>query len=151
MIPFILAAMVLLAGGVDTLERAALAAAIDRAIVVGGGPFPGFSDRGTAALMVAVAYRESGFRNGALNAESEDHCAFQIHLPKGARTSAGWSGEDLRADVQKCAAVAYRMLRASAARCPLYPVSPYARGVCKRTGWNTDRLRLADRVMRGLP
>mgnify|MGYP006921291327 CR=1 FL=1 len=150
MIPFILAAMVLLSGGIDTLERAALAAAIDRAIVVGG-PFPGFSDRGTAALMVAVAYRESGFRNGALNVASEDHCAFQIHLPKGARTSAGWTGDDLRADVRKCAAVAYRMLRASATVCPKFPVSPYARGVCKATGWDTDRRRLAARVERGVP
>ncbi len=122
----------------------------------------------TAALLVAIAFRESSLQNDiagdfeckrwetycptAANGvqalpcapavcvevdfdKPTSFCAFQIHLPGGATTHEGWTGADLRADPDKCALVAYRMLESSLGDCREEPddekLAGYARGNCR--------------------
>ncbi len=103
----------------------------------------------TAAWMVAIAYRESTFDNGAVGDNGSSACAFQINVGRG-RTLEGWSSEDLRADPARCVSVAYRMLRQSVRIDPAFPLAFYARGPGYRSEkakrLSRDRLALATRT-----
>jgi len=104
----------------------------------------------TAALLVAIAFRESSLVNdiagdyACKRKEGEDcvelgeptsFCSFQIHLPDGATTREGWTGADLRADPDKCVLVAYRMITSSLGDCRESEsddrLAGYARGDCR--------------------
>lgn len=107
----------------------------------------------TGSVFVALLFRESTLDNGAIGDKGTSHCAGQIHLPGGARTAEGWSGEDLRADPSRCLAVVSRMLRASFSACRALPfeerLAVYARGSCNSLEGrriSRDRMRLAARI-----
>lgn len=95
----------------------------------------------TASLAVAIAFRESSLRNDAVGDHGLSHCAFQIHLPGDAKTAEGWTGEDLRADPNRCVTVAFRMLRQSIRIDRENPLAFYARG----PGWKTEAARRLSR------
>lgn len=155
-LPFVLAAMSLLSPGRD---HAALGGAIAARV---DAEAPLFVDdatkKHTVALLVAMAFRESSLRNSAEGDRDKagkptSFCAFQIHLPGGARTREGWDGDELVHDAAKCVAVAMRMVRASIALCPEHPIAPYAGGpgACesKRVQRvSRDRVDLAARLER---
>lgn len=137
---WVLAAMLLLAPGRDHAE---LGAAIAK--VVDDEP-PIFRDDTekvkTAALVVAVAFRESTFRNDAIGDKGHSVCAMQIY--DGPR--------ELLTDPVACVRRGLAMLRTSAKIDPKNPVAFYARG----PGWKTetaqkisrDRMALAQRLVR---
>ncbi len=92
----------------------------------------------TLAIMLSVAYHESGFRRdvdlgiGALaRGSGTDSCLMQIRVGRGT-TEEGWSHEQLVADRDKCFRVGLRLLRRSIGACrslpPLDWLSAYARG-----------------------
>ena len=116
---WILAAMLLLA---PNREHDTLAEAITQ--VVEAEP-PLFADdddkRKTAALLVAVAFRESTLKPDAVGDHGRSFCSFQIH-----RSSGGSAA--LLEDVQACAAKGLEMLRESIRVCPAHPVAWYAEG-----------------------
>ena len=70
----------------------------------------------TAALITAMAFRESSFRNDA-KSKTNDHCMLQVH-----------ARPDLADDLEKCVRTAISMLRESFAACPDYPIAFYASG-----------------------
>jgi hypothetical protein len=111
---FVLAAMNQLAPGRD---HAVLAAAIARVVDTEDALLRGDdSRRRTAALVVAVAYRESGFRNEA-KSTTNDHCALQIN-----------GRPDLASDPDACVRTGVAMLRQSMRICPAHPIAFYAAG-----------------------
>ncbi len=94
----------------------------------------------TLAIMLSVAYHESGFRRdvdlgiGRLARGSGlDSCLMQIRVGRG-RTEEGYSHAELVADRDKCFRVGLRLLRRSIGACrslpPLDWLSAYARGQC---------------------
>ncbi len=139
---WVLAAMLSLAPGRDHAE---LAGAIVQAI--GEAP-PLFRDddgrRRTAALLVAVAFRESSFRMSAVS-KTGDHCAFQIH-----------GRPELADDVDACTRVALAMLRESMRACRAHPLAFYAEGPrgcssVRAQRISRDRMTLAARLVRVVP
>src|SRR3954470_3730483 len=73
--------------------------------------FKGDEDRHkTSAFLVAIAFRESSLRADAVGdhvaGKPTSFCAFQIHLPIGAKTEEGWTGTDLTEDPEKCVTIA---------------------------------------------
>jgi hypothetical protein len=110
--------------------------------------FAGESGRGrTAALLLAIAYHESGFakdvdqgpcyrgprgRNTRCDS-GMSACLLQIHLGNG-KTPEGWTQADLFADRKKCFAAGLRLVRASFGACRDLPLrdrlSAYASGSC---------------------
>ena len=84
--------------------------------------------------LAAIAFRESTYRLDAIGDHGTSFCAYQIHLPRGARTRDGFSGPDLLTDVHACTREALRQLRASLHVCKRLPESErmalYARGSC---------------------
>jgi hypothetical protein len=145
---FVLAAANILAPGRDHSELGtAIAAALDESA-------PFFADDAdrtkSAALAVAIAFRESSLNNDAIGDHGRSHCAFQIHLPGKSKTAEGWTGEDLRADVNRCVSVAFRMLRESIHVDRQHPVAFYARGPRRKTEEarriSRDRVALARRI-----
>lgn len=144
--------MALLAPGRD---HADLAGAIAR-VVDGERPlFEGDADRHrTAALVVALTYRESTLDNSVIGDKGQSYCAGQIHLPGNAKTVEGWTGTELREDASKCITVVVRMLRESIGACRSLPVdermSVYARGSCtseQGRRLSRDRFALARRTL----
>lgn len=105
----------------------------------------------TAALLVAVTFRESSFRPDAVgdrDAKGAPHsfCAMQIH-----DTAGGHRG--LLADVDACVAAGLAILRQSLTVCPKHPLAFYARGPKGCTSETAqrisrDRVALADRLLR---
>lgn len=87
-----------------------------------------------ARWLAAIAYRESTYRLDAVGDHGSSFCAFQIHLPRGARTRDGFRGPDLLEDAHACTREALRQLRASLRVCKALPESErmalYARGSC---------------------
>lgn len=127
---WVLAAALLLAPGRD---HGVLGGAIARVVDAEPPLFKGDDERiKSAALVVAVTFRESSLRADALGdrvkGKPTSFCAGQINLPNGARTAEGWTGEELVADVDKCLRVTYRMLRESVRIDRRFPVAFYARG-----------------------
>jgi hypothetical protein len=101
----------------------------------------------TAALLLAIAYHESGFakdvdlgpcyrgpRGRSSRCDSGmSACVLQIHLGNG-KTPEGWTQADLFADRRKCFAAGLRLVRASLGACRHLPLrdrlSAYASGSC---------------------
>lgn len=104
----------------------------------------------TAAFAVAVAFRESSLRNGAVGDHGRSFCAYQIHLPGRTTTPEGWSGEDLLADVNHCVSVGFHMLRQSIRIDGEHPLAFFARGPAWRSDvarrLSRDRVALAKRI-----
>lgn len=134
-------------GEADVRARWALAEAIADAT----------PDREEQSVLVAVALRESNFAPAAKGdfhgGKPTSFCAFQLHLPNGARTAEGWSGEDVASDVAKCTKAALRQVRSSLKACAGYPkeerLAVYAAGRCTSEAGrrlSRDRMRLAAKV-----
>jgi len=118
-LPFVLAAMTQLAPGRDHSE---LGGAIARAVESNKPLFANDADRRrTAALLVAVSFRESTFVADAIGDKGESFCAFQIHR------SAGGSPA-LLGDVDACVRTGLNLLRVSLRVCPSAPIAWYASG-----------------------
>ncbi len=118
--------------------HAPLAIAIVHAVEAEPAIFKADDDkRKTAALMVAVAFRESSFRVDIVGDNGHAVCAFQIY--DGAKT--------LLVDTDACAREGLRMLRESAHVDPEHPVAFYARGPRFRSekaqSISNDRMNLA--------
>ena len=120
--------------------------------------FKGDDDRRkTAALLVAIAFRESSLRAEAVGdhvaGKPTSFCAFQIHLPFGAKSADGWTGADLLKDPHRCVSAAMRMLRESMHMCPAFPLAFYAAGPAgcedaRAQRISRDRLAIAQRLLR---
>ncbi len=95
----------------------------------------------TAALVVAVAFRESSFRNEA-KSKTGDACLLQVH-----------GRPDLVDDPAKCVRVAMGMLRESMLACPEHPLATYAEGPAgcaspRAQRISRDRMALSARLVR---
>lgn len=116
---WILAAMALLAPGRDHTE---LATAIAERVDADRPLFKDDDDRHrTAALLVAVAFRESSLRLDAVGDHGRSFCAFQIHVSSGGT-------RDLLTDADACVGHAVEMIRQSIRIDPSHPLAFYARG-----------------------
>lgn len=97
----------------------------------------------TAALLVAVSFRESSFDVRAVGDHGRSVCAFQIH---------GGSPELLE-DPVLCARTGYRMLKESLRMDPSHPVAFYARGPRftspEAVRLSDDRMRVARTLAKG--
>ena len=139
---FILAAMTSLAPGRQHVENATAIASV----VLDEPPlFKGDADRvRTAALVVAIAFRESSFRND-VTSRTADSCMMQVNRRP-----------DLAEDPAKCVRVAMTMLRESMRMCPMYPIAFYASGpgACENERArriSNDRMALARRLAQVSP
>lgn len=118
-LPFVLAAMATLAPGRDHGE---LGGAIARVVESERPLFEKDVDRRrTAALLVAVAFRESTFVADAVGDGGKSFCALQIH-----RSSGGTP--ELLTDPDACVRKGLSMLRTSIKICPKSPIAWYASG-----------------------
>lgn len=116
MIALVLAAMLALAPGRDHTE---LAGAVARVVESERPLFAGADgQRRTAALLVAVAFRESSLRNDAVGDGGRSVCAMQIY--GGPRA--------LLTDPEACVRRGLALLRDSMRWCPTAPVAIYAAG-----------------------
>ena len=93
----------------------------------------------SAALLIAIAFRESSFRLDAKSA-TNDFCFYQIH-----------NRPELASDPVTCTRVAIRMLRESIRMCKSHPVAFFASGpgACSNARAqriSNDRVRLAGRI-----
>lgn len=136
---FVLAAMAHLAPQREHLEIGrAIAIAVDDARPL----FAADEDRHkTAALVVAIAFRESTFRNDAVS-KTDDFCFLQVHRRP-----------DLADDPEACARVGLEMIRVSLRACPAHPLAVYAEGPngCaspRAQRISRDRFALAARLLR---
>lgn len=113
-LPFVLAAMAVLVPDRDHTEIGeAIAFAVDSEPAL----FAGDVDRRkTAALVVAISYRESSFNNEAVS-RTNDWCHMQINRRP-----------ELASDAEECTRVGLTMLRESFRMCPASPVAFYAAG-----------------------
>lgn len=114
----------------------------------------------TAALLTAINFREGSLRPAIKGDKDKagnftSFCSMQIHLPFGAKTAEGWTGEELVEDPVKCITVGMRMLRESMRMCPKYPVAFYAEGrdisTCdssRAQKISNDRMFLAGRLVK---
>lgn len=134
---FILAAMASLAPSRDhTINGTAIAEVVlsERPLFKGDD-----GRRKTAALVVAIAFRESSFRND-IKSRTDDSCMMQINRRP-----------ELALDVVACVRVAMVMLRESMRMCPDYPIAFYASGpgACENVRAqriSRDRMALAQRL-----
>lgn len=138
LLAFVMTAMSYLAPGRDHFE---LASAISEEVEAAEPLFAHDEDRRrTAAIVVAVAYRESTFTADAVGDHGRSKCAMQIY----------GGPDDLLTDARKCVRVGLEMLRASSKIDRNNPVAFYARGnhfasdVAKRI--SRDRVALAERI-----
>lgn len=141
-----------------TRQHDELASAIANRVEAEPPLFKGDEDRHrTAALLVAIAFRESSLRAAAVGdhvgGKPTSFCAFQVHLPWGQKTADGWSGSDLLEDPEKCVAAAMRMLRVSLQVCPSFPIAWYAAGPAgcespRAQRISRDRMAIAQRLLR---
>jgi len=138
LLAFVLTAMTSLAPGRDHFD---LAQAITSEVEAGAPLFDRDEDRTrTASLVVAVAFRESTFRNDAIGDNNRSVCSMQIF----------GGSRDLLTDPAKCIRTGLAMLRTSVRIDRLNPIAFYARGprftseTAKRI--SRDRMALADRV-----
>ena len=136
---FVLAAMSSLAPGRDHIDAGT---AIARVVMSEPPLFKDDPDRlRTAALIVAIGFRESSLRND-VKSKTDDHCMMQINRRP-----------DLALDVEKCVRVAVSMLRESMRMCPEYPIAFYASGpgACENARAqriSRDRMAIAARLVR---
>lgn len=141
---FVLAAMSSLAPGRDHTE---LGGAISRVVLE---ERPLFRDDEsklrTAALVVAVAFRESSLKLDAVGDHGRSFCAFQIHASSGGTKS-------LLTDGDACARKALEMLRESMRICPAHPIAFYASGPggcdnARAQRISRDRMAIAAKLVR---
>jgi hypothetical protein len=144
-------------------DHAPLAAALSRVVVKQGALYKADPDlKRTAALMLALAFREGslqpGIKGDKQNGKFTSFCTAQIHLPGGAKTAEGWTGDELAEDFEKCFTVEHRMLKTSIKMCPKHPIAFYAEGKDLRTCESTraqrisnDRIFLAGRLVKEVP
>lgn len=113
--------------------------------------------RKTSAFLLAIAFRESSLRANATGdsqgGKPTSFCAFQIHLPAGAKTAEGFTGSELAEDPDKCVTTAMHMLRESMKQCPAHPLAYYASGPAgcsneRAQRISRDRLAIAQRLLR---
>ncbi len=134
---FILASMGVLAPGREHVENATAIASV---LLAEPPLFRGDDDRRrTAALVVAIAFRESSFRND-VKSKTDDSCMMQVNRRP-----------DLAEDPAKCVRVALTMLRESFRMCPDYPIAFYASGpgACgnaRAQRISRDRMAIAKRL-----
>ncbi len=135
---FVVAAMTSLAPGRDHLANGtAIAGVVASELPL----FKGDEDRRrTAALVVAIAFRESGFDNRA-RSKTNDSCMMQINRRP-----------DLADDPAACVRVGLTMLRESMRMCPAFPVAFYASGPGACTNERAqrisrDRMAIARRLL----
>lgn len=87
--------------------------------------------RTTLSMGVSITWMEGKNLLNIKGDGGESYCFAQINLPHGARTSEGWTGDDLLADASKCATVMYRLIKTSV-RAQSHPgeceLCVYARG-----------------------
>jgi hypothetical protein len=116
--------------------------------------------RRTAALLIAIAFRESSLNAKAVGdmhgGKPTSFCAFQIHLPYGNKTAEGWSASELLDDANKCVTSALHMLRTSIKVCSQHPVAWYAEGPpgCtspRAQSISRDRMALAHQLVTNVP
>lgn len=113
-LPWVLAAMAVLAPGRDHAE---LGGAIARVVDTEAPLFAGDGDRiRTASLVVAVSFRESAFDNAAVS-KTHDYCAMGINRRP-----------ELARDADACVRVGVAMLRESIRMCRAFPIAFYASG-----------------------
>lgn len=97
----------------------------------------------TAALVVAVEFRESSLKHDAIGDGGHSYCAMQIHDSSG-------GGEALIDDPVACVKKGIRMLRQSIRIDRAHPVAFYARGPRyqsdKAKSISDDRVRLAAKL-----
>jgi hypothetical protein len=119
--------------------------------------------RETASLMTGTARYESGFRQvkgdckglppgdprcGKDGTTPTSFCFMQVHLPDGAKTAEGWTGEDLMTDPLKCARAAREIMRLSIKVSPAgEPLNSYA-GDPKK---GDTRFQLAKKLLKLVP
>lgn len=94
----------------------------------------------TAALVTAIAFRESSLRHN-VTSKTNDHCEMQINRRP-----------DLADDTEQCIRVGMTMLRESMRMCPDHPVAFYASGpgACsneRAKRISNDRMALAKRLL----
>jgi len=139
LLEFVLAAMTALSPHSDHTE---LGTAIARVVETEGCLVTGTNcERRSAALALAVGYRESGYKLDAVGDHGRSVCAFQI------------LGGDraLLTDAHLCALEGYRRLRASLQACR-GSIAMYASGSCgsaRGKSIDADRKRLAARILGG--
>jgi hypothetical protein len=130
-LPFVLAAMTTLAPGRD---HSALGGAIARTAESNKPLFESDADRRrTAALLVAVAFRESSLTANVIGDNGKSFCAFQIHSSSGGT-------KDLLEDVDACVRAGFTLLRTSLRVCPSFPIAWYASGPLGCTNARAQRI-----------
>lgn len=155
---WVAAASTLLAPARQPEQHTALGLAIASRAETEAPLFKGDDDRHrTTALLVAMAFRESSLRADAVGdhvaGKPTSYCAFQLHLPGGAKTAEGWTGVQLVEDPEKCVTAAMRLIRESMRACPSAPLAWYAAGPSgcesvRAQRISRDRLSLAQRLVR---
>jgi len=95
----------------------------------------------TAALVVAIAFRESAFKNDA-RSSTNDHCMMQVNRRP-----------ELADDPEACIRVGLAMLRESMRICPAHPLAFYASGPggcdnARAQRISRDRMAIAKRLER---
>ena len=139
LLEFITAAMLHLVPGRD---HTTLATAIAHVVETEGCLVTGTNcERRSAALAIAVGYRESTFRLDAIGDKGASLCAFQIQSTDRA----------LLTDANLCALEGYRRLKASLQACR-GSIAMYAAGTCgsaRGKSIDADRKRLAGRILEG--
>jgi len=99
-----------------------------------------------AALVTAVAFRESSLSNEAVGDNGSSFCAMQIHKSSGGNST-------LLESPEECIAKGLMMLRESVRIDRKNPVAFYARGPnwqsAKAKGISRDRVAIATRLLRG--
>jgi len=136
---FVMAAMSSLAPGRDHTE---LGGAISRVVLE---ERPLFRDDEsklrTAALIIAIAFRESSLKND-ISSKTDDHCAMQVNRRP-----------DLAKDPEACIRVGMTMLRESMRICPAHPIAFYASGPggcdnARAQRISRDRMAIAAKLVR---
>lgn len=136
---WVLLAMAYLAPGRDHRE---LGAAIAEVVDAERPLFERDADRlKTASLVVAIAFRESTFRQD-VTSKTDDWCALQVHRRP-----------ELALDARECIRVGLTMLRESMRVCPAHPVAFYSSGPIGCTDARAqrisrDRMWLASKLAR---
>lgn len=82
----------------------------------------------TAALLTAIAFRESAFKND-VTSKTRDHCMMQINRRP-----------DLAENPEECVRVAIAMLRESIRMCREFPIAFYASGPGACTNARAQRI-----------
>lgn len=148
MIAWILAACGLLAPGRDHQR---IAEAIAGALAEAPPLFVADDDRRkTAAVVIAVAFREGSLRPTITGDKGESYCTMQVH-----RSSGGTPA--LNDDPAACIRAGLALLRTSMRVCPSHPIAWYAEGGTKSCESlraqriSRDRMAIAARLRRDVP